>query len=113
MERAGPGVRFGLYAAAASGVLVSGVVLLSAAWPPYDREALARALYASFGLACYGWLAIFAGTVCRPKARRAWMAACAFVSLSVAVLGGGPLGVAFVIAPAGVLTWLASREESN
>ena len=113
MERAGPGVRFGFYAAAASGVLVSGVLLLSAVWPPYDHEALARVLYASFGLACYGGLAVFAGTVCRPKARRAWMAACAFVSLSVAVLGGGPLGVAFVIAPAGMLTWLAVREESH
>ena len=29
------------------------------------------------------------------------MAACAFVSLSVALLGGGPLGLAFVVPPAG------------
>jgi len=41
------------------------------------------------------------------------MAACAFVSLSVAVFGGGPLGLAFVLLAAGMLTWLASREKPS
>jgi len=113
MERAGSGIRFALYAATASGALASALFLLSAAWNFHEPEALTRALYWSFALALYGGLAMFAGRVCEAKARRAWVAACAFVSLSVAVLGGGPVGLAFVVLPAGVLTWVASRKKSS
>jgi hypothetical protein len=110
MERARPGVRFALYAATASGALISGVFLLSAALSFHDRDGLARALYWCLALALYGGLAIFAGRLCDARARRAWMAACALVSLSVAVLGGGPLGMAVVALPAAMLTWLVSRK---
>jgi hypothetical protein len=109
MEQARPGIRFALYAAAASGALTSALFLVSAAWDFHEPEALGRALYWSFALGLYGGLAIFAGGVCQAKARRAWMAACAFVSLSVAVFGGGAVGLAFVVLPAGMLTWVASR----
>ena len=112
MERARPEIRFGLYAAAASGALVSGLFLLSTAWNFDDPGAPARALYWSFALALYGGLAIFAGRLCPASARRGWMAACAFVSLAVAVLGGGPGGLAFVLLPTAMLTWLASRKSS-
>ena len=109
MERTRGSIRFALYAAAASGALASALFLLSAAWNLPEAEALARALYWSVALAFYGGLAIFAGRLCEAKARRAWMAACAFVSLSVAVLGGGPGGLAFVLLPTAMLTWLAWR----
>ena len=109
MEHARPEIRFGLYVAAASGALISALFLLSAACSFHDSGAPARALCSSFALAFYAGLAIFAGRLCQAKARRAWMAACAFVSLSVALLGGAPLGVVFVVLPAGMLTWLASR----
>lgn len=109
MERARPEVRFGLYAAAASGVLVSGLGLVAAAWNLHDPWAPTRALYWLIAFALYAGLAIFAGRLCQARTRRAWMAACAFVSLSVALLGGAPLGLAFILLPAGILTWLASR----
>jgi len=109
MEHARPEIRFGLYAAAASGTLISGLFLVSAAWDIHERGALARVLYWSFTLALYTGLAILAGRLCEAKSRRAWMGACAFVSLSVAVLGGAPLSLAFILLPAGVLTWLALR----
>ena len=109
MEGARPGVRFALYAATASGALISAVFLLSAALSFHDRGGLARALYWCLALALYGGLAIFAGRLCDASARRAWMAACALVSLSVAVLGGAPVGVALVVLAAGALTWLAAR----
>ena len=109
MERAGPGIRFALYAAGASGTLISALFLLSTALSFDEPEGLARVLYWSFALGLYGGLAIFAGRLCEAKARRAWMAACAFVSLSVAVLGGGPVGLALVVLPAGILTWLTAR----
>lgn len=109
MERTRPEIRFGLYAAAASGALISALFLVSAAWNIHEREALGRVVYWSFALALYAGLAILAGRLCEARSRRAWMAACAFVSLSVAVLGGAPLGLAFILLPAGVLTWLALR----
>ena len=109
MEGARPEVRFGLYAAAACGALTSALFLLSAACNLREPEDLARALYWSLALALYAGLAIFAGRLCDAKARRAWVGACAFVSLSVAVLGGGPLSLVFVVLPAGILTWVASR----
>jgi len=109
MERARPEVKFGLYVAAASGALISALLLVSVAWSFDEPGTLGRALYASLGLVFYGGLAIFAGRLCEAKARRAWMAACAFVSLSVAVLGGGPGGLAFVLLPTAMLMWLALR----
>jgi len=109
MEQARPEVKFGLYVAAASGALISALLLVSVAWSFDEPGTLGRALCASLGLAFYGGLAIFAGRLCEARARRAWMAACAFVSLSVAVLGGGPGGVLFVLLPTAMLTWLASR----
>lgn len=110
MEEARPGIRFALYAAAASGALVSSLFLVSAAWHFDYPGAPVRALYSCLAVAFYAGLAIFAGRLCQAKARRAWTAACAAVSLSVAVLGGGSFGLVFVLLPAGILTWLASRK---
>ena len=113
MERARPEIRFGLYAAAASGALISALFLLSVVWNHDESGVLARALCLSFALAFYAGLAIFAGRLCQVRARRAWMAACALVSLSVAVFGGGPGGLVFAVLPAGILTWLASRDKPD
>ena len=113
MERTRGSIRFALYAAAASGALTSALFLLSAAWNFHEPHGLARALYWAFALALYSGVAIFAGRLCQARARRAWMAACAFVSLSVAVLGSGPVGLAFVVLPAGMLTWVAARAKPS
>ena len=105
MERARPSVRFALYAAAASGTLVSALLLLSVV---ADR-AVGRALYWGLALVSYAGLAIFAGGLCRVQARRAWMGACAFISLAVAVLGGGAGAVVLSGLPIAILMWLAVR----
>ncbi len=109
MERARPSVRFALYAAAVSGTLVSAVLLLSVVQHRDEPDAVGRAIYWSLALVLYAGLAIFAGGLCRVQARRAWMAACAFISLAVAVLGGGPTGVALSGLPIAILMWLAVR----
>jgi hypothetical protein len=41
------------------------------------------------------------------------MAACAFISLSFAVFGGGPPGPMLVVFASLALAWLASRQESS
>lgn len=109
MERARPSIRFALYAAAASGALTSALFLLSVVQHRDEGGVLLRAVYLSLALVFYTGLAVFAGRLCEPRARRRWMGACAFVSLVVAVLGAGPGAVAFVPLPRAILLWLAMR----
>jgi hypothetical protein len=112
MDRARPGVRFALYAAAMSGTVVSALFLLSVVPHRDEPDVVGRAVYWSLALVFYAGLAVFSGGLCRAEARRAWMAACAFISLAVAVLGGGPGGVALSALsalPIAILMWLAVR----
>ena len=109
MDRARPSIRFALYAAAASGTLVSALLLLSAAAHRDEPGAIGRIIYWGLALVFYAGLAIFSGGLCRAEARRAWMAACAFISVAVAVLGGGSSAVALSGLPIAMLMWLAVR----
>jgi hypothetical protein len=109
MDRARPEIRFILYAAAACGVVVTALLLISAARDFGESGAPARLLYLSAALIFYVGVAVFAGSLCRSQTRRAWMAACAFTSLAVAVLGAGPGGVVAFSLPTAILMCLAVR----
>ncbi len=109
MERVRPTIRFALYAAAASGAMVSALLLLGEVRNLDEPGAPARAVYFAVEMAFYGGLAIFAGRLCEAQARRAWMGACAFVSLAVALLGAWPGTLALSAFPTAVLLWLAVR----
>ena len=109
MDRARPEIRFILYAAAACGVVVSALLLLSVARHLDEPGAPARVLCLSVALVFYAAMAVLVGSLCRSQARRAWMAACAFTSLAVAALGAGPGGVLACALPTAILMWLAVR----
>ena len=102
-------IRFALYAAAASGAMVSALLLLGEVRSLDKPGALPRAVYFAVEMAFYSALAIFVGRLCEAQARRAWMGACAFVSLTVALLGNWPGSLVLSTFPTAILLWLAVR----
>jgi hypothetical protein len=98
----------GLYVAAAIGVAVSLLLLVTALVNPngFDYRP-AWFVYLSIALAFNGALAIVSSRISRSPSRRRWFVACAAASAVIAI-GGGGIGSLILFGPStAILVWLA------
>ncbi len=63
----------------------------------------------ALGLVFYAGLALFAERLSHARKRRWWLGPLAFISLTMAVMGGGPGGFVIFGLPTAILVWLAIR----
>jgi hypothetical protein len=103
--------RTALCGAATYGALLSLLLLVYAIGERNDAlgSGTAGVLAAASALAFYSAVAIYARRLVEARARRIWLGACAFASLAVGVLGGGPAGLLAFGPPTAILLFLAIR----
>lgn len=104
------GTRLALYLAAGLGVVPSTLLLLFVLLNPrgfdYGESAyVALALVLVF----YAGLALFAERLSHTRQRRWWLGLSAFISLTIAVMTGGPVGLVIFGLPTAILVWQAIR----
>ena len=104
------GTRIALYLAAGLGAVVSTLLLLFVLLNPRGID-YAESAYVALALAIgfYAGLALFAERLSHARKRRWWLGLSAFISLTIAVMGGGPAGLVVFGVPTAILVWLAIR----
>ena len=102
------GTRFALYVAGGLGTIASALLMLSVLLNPRGFDYGEAAYVAlALGLVLYAGLALFAERL--SHARKRWLGLLAFISLTMAVMTGGPVGLVIFGLPTAILVWLAIR----
>ena len=104
------GTRLTLHLAGGLGGIASALLLLFVLLNPrgFDYSVSAYVVVA-LGLVFYAGLALFAERLSDARKRRWWLGLSAFISLTIAVMGGGPVGLVVFGVPTAILAWLAIR----
>lgn len=110
MESQYVGTRLALYLAAGLGAVPSTLLILFVLLNPRGLD-YADSIYVALalGLVFYAGLALFATRLSHALRRRWWLGLSAFISLTIAVMTGGPVGLVIFGLPTALLVWLAIR----
>ena len=104
------GTRLALYLAAGLGAVASTLLLLFVLLNPRGFNVGASIyIYLALAIGFYAGLALFAETLSHARKRRWWLGLSAFISLTIAVMGGGPAGLLVFGVPTAILVWLGIR----
>ncbi len=104
------GTRLALYLAAGLGAVASTILLVLVLLNPRGVDVGASVyVWLALAIGFYAGLALFAERLSHARKRRWWLGLSAFISLTIAVMGGGPGGLLVFGLPTAILVWLAIR----